>query len=575
MAGFEQDITALINRMTLEEKAGLMFHAMIEVGSDGHLADSRSFFGDTREMVSDKLLNHFNILEVPEPELLAHWHNELQQLARQTRLGIPVTISSDPRHSFSQNLGADFLAGHFSRWPQPIGFGAIGDADVVYEFAQMAREEYLAVGIRVALHPMADLATEPRWSRTYGTFGEDAQTVSRLVAAYIRGFQGDTVGTQSVACMTKHFPGGGPQKDGEDPHFAIGKEQIYPGRKFEHHLLPFEAAFAAGTSQIMPYYGMPVDTEYEEVGFAFSRRIITELLRERYGFDGIVCTDWRLLTPLTIGGVEVIEAKCWGLEDKSPHERARLALEAGCDQFGGETCPEIIVDLVRDGAISEARLDQSVRRLLREKFRLGLFADPLVDVSRARESVGRAEYVAAGKKAQRDSIVVLKNGVDAPCLPLAGGVRLYLQGVDADVASRYAQVVESPEEADFAIVRTATPHEPREGLLESRFHSGDIDFKGEARDHLLGLLQRVPTIVDIYLDRPAVIPEVAAAAHALIGNFGAEDDALLDIVFGRHAPRGRLPFEMPSSMDAVRANHPDVPFDSSSPLYPFGFGLTF
>ena len=215
---FDSEVETLLKSMKLEEKSGMLFHAMIEVGSDGKIVGSESFFGDTQELVSGKLINHFNILEVPEPGLLASWHNEIQTLAKKTRLGIPITISSDPRHSFSQNLGADFLAGHFSSWPQPIGFGAIGDASVVSEYADIARQEYLAVGIRVALHPMADLATEPRWSRTYGTFGEDADTAARLVSAYIRGFQGDEISARSVSCMTKHFPGGGPQKDGEWPH---------------------------------------------------------------------------------------------------------------------------------------------------------------------------------------------------------------------------------------------------------------------------------------------------------------------------------------------------------------------
>ena len=164
------------------------------------------------------------------------------------------------------------------------------------EFGEIARQEYRAVGISVALHPMADLATEPRWGRSNGTFGEDAELSAKLTAAYIRGFQGEQLDPESVACMTKHFPGGGPQMNGEDAHFSYGKEQVYPGDNFDYHLLPFEAAFAAGTSQIMPYYGQPIGTDLEEVGFGFNKQVITGLLREKYGFDGIVCTDWLLLT---------------------------------------------------------------------------------------------------------------------------------------------------------------------------------------------------------------------------------------------------------------------------------------
>ena len=572
---FESEIESLIEMMTIEEKAGMMFHGMIEVGENGELTDSNSVFGNTFELVSQKLINHFNVLEVPEPEIMVEWHNNLQQLAGRTRMGIPITISSDPRHSFSQNLGADFQAGSFSRWPQPIGFGAIGSAETVSAFANIARQEYLAAGIRVALHPMADLATEPRWSRTYGTFSENAEMAAKLVAAYIRGFQGETITDQSISCMTKHFPGGGPKKDGEDPHFSIGKEQIYPGDNFEYHLIPFEAAFEAGTSQIMPYYGMPVGTEFEEVGFSFSKKIITDLLRDKYGFDGIVCTDWRLLTPFEIDGVEIMEAKCWGVEDLSTQERIKLALNAGVDQFGGETCPEIIAELVRAGEVEESRLDQSVRRLLREKYRLGLFSNSLIEPATASKVIGSHDFVAAGKLAQRKSLVLLKNGGDQPCLPLPASSKIYIEGIDETIASKYAEVVHLPEEADFAILRTAAPYEPREGLLESRFHSGDLDFKGEERDHILTLLAKVRTIVDIYLDRPAVIPEITNAAEGLIGNFGAEDDALLDIIFGIHSPTGKLPFELPASMEAVKANRPDTPFDCPEPLFPYGFGLTY
>nr|BFE88708.1 hypothetical protein GCM10020093_113090 [Planobispora longispora] len=191
---------------------------------------------------------------------MALWHNRLQEMAAGTRLGIPVTVSTDPRHAFTDNPGTAMLAGAFSRWPEATGLAAIGDADLVRRYADVVRREYLAVGIRVALHPQIDLATEPRWSRISGTFGADAGLTSRLVTAYLEGMRGPGPGAEAVACMVKHFPGGGPQKDGEDPHFAYGKEQVYPGGNFDYHLEPFRAAVAAGATQIMPYYGVPVGT---------------------------------------------------------------------------------------------------------------------------------------------------------------------------------------------------------------------------------------------------------------------------------------------------------------------------
>ena len=299
---------------------------------------------------------------------MAEWHNRIQKMAERTRLGIPVTISTDPRHAFSQNPLASLMAGSFSQFPEPTGLAATRDVDLVQQFGDIARQEYLAVGIRLALHPMADLATEPRWARVNGTFGEDADLSAEMTAAYIRGFQGETLGKDSVACMTKHFPGAGPQMDGEDAHFPYGREQVYPGNNFDYHLKPFEAAFKAGTAQIMPYYGMPVGTPLEEVGFGFNKDVITGLLRGKYGFEGVVCTDWGLLTPFKILGREVMPARAWGVEHLSRLERAQKMLEAGVDQFGGEACPEVIVQLVREGKVSEERIDQSVRRLLRDKF---------------------------------------------------------------------------------------------------------------------------------------------------------------------------------------------------------------
>jgi beta-glucosidase len=575
----EERVEDLLDQMTLEEKAGLLFHNMIPMNDDGSLVEGAGMFGpfSTAEMVGTRHLNHFNVLRGSGPRPMAEWYNRLQALAEGSRLGIPVTISSDPRHAFSDNPATSFLAGAFSQWPEQLGLAATDDPALVEQFGDIARQEYVAVGIRVALHPMADLATEPRWARNNGTFGEDAALSARMTAAYIRGFQGVTVGPHSVACMTKHFPGGGPQKDGEDPHFPYGREQVYPGDNFAYHLIPFEAAFAAGTSQIMPYYGMPVGTPYEEVGFGFNKSVITGLLRDKYGFDGIVCTDWGLLTDAEIGGAP-FPARAWGVEQLSRAERAKKVLDAGCDQFGGESCPEVIVELVRSGQIAERRIDESARRLLREKFRLGLFDNPYVDPDAAEQIVGSTAFREAGEHAQRRGIVLLKNGEpgENPLLPLQGRPRLYVEHVAPDVAGAYGEVVATPEEAHLAILRLKAPFEQREGnFLERMFHAGDLDFKEPEKGRILGILAKLPTIVVLYLDRPAVIPEIAEGAAALLVEFGAHDAAVLDVLFGRFAPAGKLPFELPSSMEAVRAQKSDVPYDSADPLFPFGHGLTY
>lgn len=575
----DERVEDLLSQMSLEEKAGLMFHTILAVGQDGELVEGMSPFGpvSTNSLVSGKLMNHFNVHGLPTPRLAARWHNKLQALAESTGMGIPVTISSDPRHGFNDNPLTNLQAVSFSQWTEPIGLAAIGDAELVRKYGDIARQEYLAVGIRVALHPMADLATEPRWARINGTFGEDAVQAAGLVEAYIQGFQGQILGPKSVACMTKHFPGGGPQKDGEDPHFPYGREQTYPGNNFNYHLIPFEAAVKANTAQIMPYYGMPVGTKFEPIGFGFNKGVITRLLREKYGFNGVVCTDWGLLSDRSIGS-HVMKARAWGVEHLSVQERAWMAIEAGVDQFGGEECPEVIIELVRSGQLSEARLDQSVRRLLRDKFILGLFDNPYISEDAAEKIVGREDFVSAGDLAQRRSIVLLKNGQSpsVPILPLSGMPKLYLENVSEQVARDYGKVIQNPDEADLAILRLKAPFEHRDNeFLESMFHAGDLDFKLPELERILNILHRVPTIIDIYLDRPAVIPEITAAAVCLLANFGASDAAVLDVIFGRSAPQGRLPFELPLSMKTVRRQKEDLPYDSDTPLFPFGFGLTY
>ncbi len=575
----EERVEDLLGQLTLEEKAGLLFHQMIGMNLDGTLNEGGGGIPiePTTEMVCQKLITHFNVLYTAAPRQMAQWYNRLQTLAEETRLGIPVTISSDPRHAFTTNPATSFMAGAFSQWPEPPGLAAINDPALVQEFGDIARQEYTAVGIRVALHPQVDLATEPRWPRMSGTFGEDAERTSRIAAAYIRGFQGEQIGPQSVSCMVKHFPGGGPQKDGDDPHFAWGREQVYPGNNFDYHLRPFEAAFAAGVSQVMPYYGMPVGLPLEEVGFSFNKAVITGLLREHYGFDGIVCTDWGLLIDKEAMG-ERMPARSWGVEHLSVPEKVKKILDAGVDQFGGEACPDVVMALVRSGQITESRLDVSVRRLLREKFRLGLFDQPFVDPDAAERIVGNERFRAAGALAQRKSFVLLKNAAAAngPTLPLRGRPKLYVEQVAPEVASAYGEVVATPAEADLAILRLQTPYQPPKAgpfAISSMFHGGDLDFKEEELAHILDVLRQVATIVDIYLDRAAVIPEIAEHSAALLANFGASDTALLDVVFGRVAPEGTLPFELPSSMDAVRKQRSDVPFDSENPLFAYGFGL--
>ncbi|WIX98535.1 glycoside hydrolase family 3 N-terminal domain-containing protein [Amycolatopsis mongoliensis] len=575
----EERTEDLLARMTLAEKAGLMFHTMMRAEPEGlyepgpDCDDVPHDVLSTGRLVTEAHIRHFNAAPRIAPADYARWHNRLQDLAAESRLGIPVTLSSDPVHGFVDNPATSLATTTFSRWPEPLGLAAAGDPELVAEFADVVRREYLAVGIRMALGPQADLATEPRWSRGVGTFGADADLAATFVARYVRAMQGERLGPHSVACMTKHYPGAGPQLRGEDAHFPYGREQVYPGGNAEYHLRPFRAAFEAGTAAVMPYYAIPVGLGVPEVGFGFNREVITGRLRERDGFDGVVCSDWGLVTDVRVGGTRW-PARCWGAEDLSRIERVHRIIDAGVDQLGGEFCPELVVELVEAGRLPEARIDDSVRRVLRQKFRLGLFDDPYVDPDEAERIVGNPAFSAAGAAAQRRAITVLDNG-STPVLPLREGCRLHVDGVDPAVAAEYATVVPGPEGAEVAVVRIAAPYERRDSGIdyESAFHQGRLDFPPDEVARLVARLRAVPTVLVVHLDRPAVLPELVAAAAATVGEFGATDAAVLDVLFGRSTPDGRLPAELPSSTAAVEASREDVPNDSADPLFPAGHGL--
>ncbi|MDA8699442.1 glycoside hydrolase family 3 C-terminal domain-containing protein [Flavobacteriaceae bacterium] len=577
----EDRIDDLLSQMTLEEKAGMMFINGAPVSVDGKPDGTEGLEGPASRMASvvenmnNLKMNHFNIWSIPaDPNIFAQWYNNTQQVAEKTRLGIPITIASDPRHHFSNSIFS-LSANGFTQFCEMPGFAAIGDEKLVSEFANIVREEYLAVGIREALHPQIDLATEPRWSRVSGNFSEDAELTARLVKPYILGLQGENL-SNGVACMTKHFPGGGPQKEGLDPHFSFQKGQIYPGDNFDYHLIPFEAAFEVNTAAIMPYYGIPTDQTDENVAMAYNKRIITNLLREKYKYDGVVCTDWGLITDRPMGPGVVWKARAWGVEDLSASDRALKIIEAGCDQFGGENRPELIIQLVNEDKLTIERIDVSVKRLLKQKFELGLFDNPFVDEKKVEEIVGSEASIKLGKKTQQISMTLLKN--ENSTLPLEQKkLKVYIENINRETVANYAEVVATPEEADFAIIRLNTPWYPAKTDVPfaKGFHHGDLNFKGDEKQRIIDLLNKVPTVVDIYLDRPAVIPEIADAAKALIANYGASDESVCEVLFGNTLPQGKLPFELPSSMEAVENQKTDVPYDSENPLFKFGFGLTY
>ena len=572
------DVTSLVGELSLDQQLGLLLHPIVDIEEDTDLDSSSGFGGPTfRELIEGRGIRFIALRMTPSPPATAVVLERLQSLARSTGSRLPIVFSTDPRHSFIDNLGAAHSAQGVSQWPENIGLGAIGDVELVRRYGEIVRRDYLAMGIRMALHPQVDLATEPRWARQAQSFSSDSHETGRLLAAFLAGLQGPSLGPTSVAATVKHFPGGGPQLDGEDPHFPYGREQVYPAGRFEEHLAPFRVAIEAGAAAIMPYYGMPVDLMIdgqlvEEVGFSFNKQIITGLLRDNLGYDGVVLTDFGLVTDVTILG-KPFPAKAWGVESLSPVERVGRLFAAGVDQLGGEGDVAPLKAAVERGLLSPERVAQSAARIVRLISMLGLM-DPGQTPPILPSEIPRREDVLMGRDAQARSLVVLDNGPgDTATLPLAGPRRVHLVGLsDAILPPGWSTA--GPEDADVAIVHISAPFEDRdEFFLESGMQQGSIEFPRETVSSILALAESLPVVLVVHLSRPAILTPFVGRVAAIVADFGISDDVLMEVLSGRSGAEGRLPFELPSSMQAVRDSAPDAANDSANPLFAVGFGI--
>lgn len=581
----EQRTKDLVARMTLAEKVGTLMHSTLP-GEGGALGRGQRYDPDALGgLVRDKHVTSFITRLALSPAALARENNIAQAVAENTRLGIPLTISTDPR-------GAGENANGVTQWPELLGFAALRDPAVVRNFAAIARKEYRAVGIHMALSPQLDLLTEPRWPRGAGTFGSDPALASELGKVYVAALQGSEKGLARDGVMTvvKHWVGYGAQPEGFDGHNYYGRF-ARPGTNLGVHIQAFRGALEVKAAGVMPAYPILAGTRWEgrplqQVGPGFSKQLLQELLREREGFKGIVLSDWaitrdcnaRCMAPTAAAPQQPADiATSWGVQNLSVGERYVKAIDAGIDQFGGTDDVQPLIEAVNRGEISQDRIDESVTRILLPKFVLGLFENPYVDPDAAVKTVGTRDDLARAAQTQREAQVLLQNR--GPLLPLAASNRkVWLFGLDARAARAAGlTVVEHPAEADFAIVRTETPSEvlhPHH-FFGSRQKEGRLDFRDgdPAFDALKTARARVPTILAIFLDRPAVLTNVQDKASVILANFGASDAAVLDVILGKARAKGRLPVELPRSMEAVVAQDPGAPDDSVNPLYSSGFGL--
>ena len=564
----------LLNKMTIEEKVGQMFHPPFTLKPDiWMLIYEIAIRGNksTEAQILFDNISHFNLYGNPSPAELANKINHFQEIASRSRLGVPITISSDPIHEVPKGGGvASFSVDGFSKWPSQLGFAATNDSLIIEKFAHIVKEEYLAVGIRTALHPMSDLATDPRWARNFGTFGSNALLSSDMTIAYMNGFQGNTISSESVLTMVKHFPGGGPQQKGLDPHLYSGRNQTYPGNNFDYHLIPFKDAINNNLKVIMPYYGIPIGQTNEDVAMAYNEYILTDLLREELGFSGVICSDWGIIT-----------GRHWGVDELSIADRYEKSINAGIDQYGGETETSYLIKLIKENIISEGRINESVKRILVNKFELGLFDEPYVDENKINDRVNTKKNIEAGLEAQRKSIVLLENN---GALPLKKGMKIFVDGLDNNIAKDFGVLVKDPSDADVIImyIHTVFNGNQESGLnrvfdnfLSTLFPNGDLNFNSEIHTRVENYSKDKELIVVVDLNRPAILEDIKKLSSSLIGTFGVSDRIMFEGIFGEFSPTGKLPFEIPSSMESVLNQKEDVPDDSLNPTYEMGYGISY
>ena len=625
----EERIADLLSRMTLGEKVGLMFHPNIAVPADGVVkydlteeekaalanaanenyagpvgpggqgpAGGGMGMGQMRRIATAKSFieekNFRNILNngVAPVREFATWSNKMQEIAEATRLGIPIMFSTDPRHGAT--LGAHVSGKqYFSQWPSKegqVGITSARDTAIVRKFGEVVAEEYRAVGLHMILGPQIDVMTEPRWGRNMGCFSEDANLTSEMLAAFMDGAQGNNVGPEKILVHLKHWPGAGPHKGG------TGQWLAYPGNNFDYHLIPWKKGIEKGALAVMGYYS---GTDYDSLNVNYSYHVSTEILYDQLGFKGAICTDWGVVSrgPLkpSLQGKTTLK------------DNMEMIINAGVDQMGNETNNELVLELVKEGKVTEERVNQAAGRILQWHFKLGLFENPYVDPEVAVTTVQSEKNQKLGYQAQLESIVLLVNdGI----LPVKENSKIYIEGIEKETAAKYSTLVDNPKDADLILVRTATEEErsfagfgggmqapgnapgnarnarrpqtnPQQAMAAMNPFAPreiNIEIPKSKWDNIKALAKTGKPVVVAFnpTGSSCVLPaDLKEVTKGTIMIFDALDNALLDVVFGKFNPVGKLAFEIPSSMEAVKKQLEDVPYDSENPAFEFGYGLSY
>ena len=622
----------LASQLSIDEIAGLMLYS-------GHQAiNGPDITAAQKKFLEEDNLRAVLMTSVSSPEDAARWNNNVQAFVEGLGHGIPANNSSDPRHGAQATAEYDAgNGGRISMWPSSLGMAATFDPALVEEFGRIASVEYRALGIATALSPQIDLATEPRWSRFNGTFGEDPDLDTDMARAYVDGFQSSSGkaeinggwGYESVNAMIKHWPSGGPEEGGRDAHYSYGKYAVYPGDNLQTQMKPFvEGALklkgkTAMASAVMPYYTISYnqDPSGEQNGNSYSKYIITDLLRDTFDFDGVVCTDWNITKDYF--HVEGFEGKCWGNETLTEAERHFKVIEAGVDQFGGNNEKGPVIEAYNmwvekyGEKAARKRFEQSAVRLLMNIFRTGLFENAYLDPAATAATVGKPEFMEAGYKAQLKSIVMLKNHAGAlpqksrakvfiPQVPSTGrGATRLTDPVAESMVLKYYDKVSDPKDADFAIVFVQAPAsgsgysvedrnaggngyvpislqyndytadyaretsiaggDPLENFTNRSYKGKTVSTSNKSQMELVRDTKKAmgnkPVVAVISISRPMVMSEIESYCDAILLSFGIQNQAIMETISGANEPSGLLPMQLPADMRTVEEQYEDVPRD--------------
>lgn len=579
----------LVSQMTVREKIAQMQHPTYLPRADGKIAPY------LQKYCTDYGIGMLLIRELNSVETAATTMNTVQEYAEASRLGVPVLVSMDSVHGLSYVSGAT-VTGH------NLALAATRDEELVTKLAEIARDEHIAIGVRMTLSPESDIASEPRWGRVMETFGEDPDLVTQMVRAQIVAFQNgeDGLNPDGIVACIKHFPGAGPQMDGKDTSPIVSDEET-----LQIHLKPYYAAIDVNVGSVMPYYSVPLALDMENSAIG-SKAALQDLLREQMGFEGIIQTDWGMIWAIQEGLGTMTG------EEVSDEEAIIIGVtQSRVDGIGGESIRLIdqMEEMTEEGKIDEDILTAAATRIVKAKFQLGVFENPYCDVEYAVSFVGNEEHTKVNLEAAEKAMTLLKNDGALPltanvgqkilvCGPRAGDMMSLVGGWSSEqegltiaaavaeyagendtvtyIADDVTAIAEAAKDADVVIVSVGEPsyqHDPPWSYDTLEITASQQEILEAVKANTNGQIITVVTG-----GRPYILTWCDENTNAILEAYypGQQGGiAIAETLFGLNNPTGKTPLQFPRDMESVNDQSGDVSFDLENPLYDYGWGLSY